>query len=268
MRPKPQLTDPLQRHKSPREFVSALAEIISAPAIAEFDTRFEWAPSQREPTGIQNRVKVPASEYAKLEHTARELKKIGKRQYNVLTGPIVMVGKDPDVPLIHVAIKTVRQGRPCRVETWLRNVPLEDVLGWMNRGLTVQLEGVVVKEGHALRVREPTKFGPTHVPPTLLTSRLSCAFASVRRSAHLPGGSSLPRPGLRLRPRVRGHSLGVVVGEQVGIDAQRRRHLRVSHEALSCNGGIPAASGLSRGSCTSWAAPTTRRHCRPPWRAN
>jgi hypothetical protein len=73
-----------------------------------------------------------------------------------------MIGKDPDIPIIHVAIKTVRQGRSCRVETWLHDYQLEDVTDWMNKGITVQLEGVVAREGHALRVRKPTKFGPIY----------------------------------------------------------------------------------------------------------
>jgi hypothetical protein len=150
-----------------REFVSALADIVAEKAIVEFESRFDWAPSQGTPIGVQRRVTVPASEYGKLEHTVRELKRIRKNPFNVLTGPIVMIGKDPDNPLIHVAIKTVRQGRPCRVETWLRGYQLEDVTGWMNRGITVQLEGVVAREGHALRVREPTKFGPVYTPPSL-----------------------------------------------------------------------------------------------------
>lgn len=33
-----------------------------------------------------------------------------------------------------------------------------------------------------------------------------------------------------------------MVIEQVRVDRQSRRHLRVSHEARSCNGGIPAAN--------------------------
>lgn len=145
-----------------REFVSALADIVAETAIAQFESRFEWAPSQGSPVGVQRQVTVPASEHDKLEQTARQLKRIRKDPFNVLTGPIVMIGKDPDIPIIHVAIKTVRQGRSCRVETWLHDYQLEDVTDWMNKGITVQLEGVVAREGHALRVRKPNKFGPIY----------------------------------------------------------------------------------------------------------
>lgn len=160
--PKPSEIGDLVAQGVTREFVSALADIVAETAIAEFECRFQWAPSQGSPAGVQERVTVPASEYGKLEQTVRELKRVRNDPFNVLTGPIVMIGKDPEIPLIHVAIKTMRHGRACRVETWLRDYQLEDVTGWMNRGITVQLEGVVRKEGHALRVRQPTKFAPIH----------------------------------------------------------------------------------------------------------
>lgn len=164
----PQATEinELVRRGVTREFVSALAEVLAQPAVSEFDARFEWAPAQGTPIGVTEHVTVPASEQEKLEHTVRQLKKARKQQFNVLTGPIVMIGKDPDSPRIHVAIKTVRKGRPCRVETWLDQAPLEQVTGWMNEGRTVQLEGIVIKEGHALRVRSPQRFAPISVQPS------------------------------------------------------------------------------------------------------
>lgn len=143
-----------------REFISALSRVLSDRAVAEFETQFEWAQSQKKPTNINDFIKIPSAAEEKLAETARRLKQSAKREFHVLTGPIVTVSKFPDDPYVYATIKTLRGGRSCSVEAILRDTPLDVVTSWMNSTETVQLQGEVTRKGPLLQVMNPQSFGP------------------------------------------------------------------------------------------------------------
>lgn len=147
-----------------REFVSAISRVLAEDAVAEFETRFEWASSQPTPARIVKSVSVPAAAQEKLIETVRILKRSKQREFNVMTGPIVTVSKFPDDPTVYATIKTVRGGHPCNVTAFLPGIPLKTVTGWMTSGETVQLQGVVDRQGGGLVVRSPHGFGPIALP--------------------------------------------------------------------------------------------------------
>ncbi|GAD87060.1 MULTISPECIES: hypothetical protein [Nocardia] len=147
-----------------REFVSAITRVLAEGAVAEFETRFEWAPSQPTPTRIAQSVSIPAAAEEKLTETIRILKRSKRREFNVMTGPIVTVSKFPDDPNVYATIKTVRGGHPCNVTAILPSLPLKTVTEWMTSGETVQLQGVVDRQGGGLVVRSPQGFGPIALP--------------------------------------------------------------------------------------------------------
>lgn len=143
-----------------REFVSAIARVLAETAVAEFETRFEWAPSQPGPASMAKSVSIPAAAEEKLTETVRILKQSKRREFNVMTGPIVTVSKFPGDPNVYATIKTVRGGHPCNVSAFLPGIPLKTVTAWMTSGETVQLQGVVERQGGGLVVRKPQGFGP------------------------------------------------------------------------------------------------------------
>ncbi|MBF6278558.1 MULTISPECIES: hypothetical protein [Nocardia] len=146
-----------------REFVSATGRVLAEDAVAEFETRFEWASSQPTPARIAKSVSVPAAAKEKLTETVRLLKRSKRREFNVMTGPIVTVSKFPGDPIVYATIKTVRGGHPCNVTAFSRT-PLKTVTEWMNTGETVQLQGVVDRGSSGLVVRNPEGFGPIALP--------------------------------------------------------------------------------------------------------
>lgn len=143
-----------------REFVSAITRVLAEAAVAEFETRFEWAPSQPAPASMTKSVSIPAAAEEKLTETVRILKQSKRREFNVMTGPIVTVSKFPDDPNVYATIKTVRGGHPCNVSAFLSGIPLKTVTEWMTSGETVQLQGVVERQVGGLVVRKPQGFGP------------------------------------------------------------------------------------------------------------
>lgn len=147
-----------------REFVSAITRVLAEDSVAEFETRFEWAASQPAPARIVKSVSVPVGAKEKLTETVKILKRSKKREFNVMTGPIVTVSKFPDDRTVFATIKTVRGGHPCSVTAFLPDFPLKAVTEWMTSGETVQLQGVVERQGGGLVVRQPQGFGPIALP--------------------------------------------------------------------------------------------------------
>lgn len=95
--------------------MSAISRVLAEDAVAEFETRFEWASSQPVPTRIVKSVSVPAAAQEKLTEMVKILKRSKQREFNVMTGPIVTVSKFPADPTVYATIKTVRGGHPCNV---------------------------------------------------------------------------------------------------------------------------------------------------------
>ncbi|WP_145961953.1 hypothetical protein [Rhodococcus ruber] len=147
-----------------REFVSAVTRVLDDDAVSEFETRFEWAPACSPPASAPTAVSVPADAKSKLVETSRRLKSASKREFNIMTGPIVTVTKFPDNPVVYATIHTTRHGRLCAVEARLTNTPLDLVTKWMTDSETVQLQGVVTRAGSHLRVDNPVGFGPLRLP--------------------------------------------------------------------------------------------------------
>jgi len=64
-----------------REFVSAITRVLAEAAVAEVETRFEWAPSQPAPASMTKSVSVPAAAEEKLTQTVRILKQSKRREF-------------------------------------------------------------------------------------------------------------------------------------------------------------------------------------------
>jgi hypothetical protein len=144
-----------------REFISALVRILSEPAVAEFEARFDWAESQRPPDAVPKSITAPSEAADLLVKTARLMRAVPKPRFDILTGPIVQVRHERDNSVGFASIRTVRNGRPCEVRVWLKGgVPLE-VHQWMNSGRTVLVHGTVERAGASgLNIRQPQTFGP------------------------------------------------------------------------------------------------------------
>jgi hypothetical protein len=137
-----------------REFASAVSAVLSEPAVSELGAQFEWAPSHGSPAGTPKRVEIPSAAQPKIQAAVGLLRAAKVPKQETLTGPIVVIAKEPEDEQTRFGIRTVRGGRQCRVETFTA-APLAEVTEWMNNGTIVQITGDVVRLGNTLSVPRP-----------------------------------------------------------------------------------------------------------------
>ncbi|MCT7294032.1 hypothetical protein NVV99_24345 [Rhodococcus sp. PAE-6] len=159
--PRPSVVPDLVAAGASREFVSALGRILADPAVAEFETRFDWAQSQRAPEAVPKSLTAPAAAVPLLEKTAKMMKAAPRPKFEILTGPIVQVRHEPGSPVGYVSVSTVRNGRTCEVRVWLQGGLPSEVHAWMMQSTTILVQGKVERAGSAgLNIRYPEAFGP------------------------------------------------------------------------------------------------------------
>lgn len=137
-----------------REFVTAVTRVLQQDAVATLDASFEWAPAQGGPAGTPARVEIPATAASKIEETGRKLRAAKRPQHEIFTGPVVVVEHEPDETVTRFAIRTMRGGKSCRIETTTR-APVDEVLEWMRRQVIVQVRGRVSRSGGSLAIAKP-----------------------------------------------------------------------------------------------------------------
>ncbi len=138
-----------------REFATAVVAVLSEQAVSSIDARFEWAQSQGDPAGVPAQVEIPAESEAKIVEAVRLLRSAKRPKSEIFTGPVVVVAREPEDAQTRFAIRTVRGGRQCRIET-TTTAPLAEVLQWMNNGTTLQIAGDVSRSGGSLQIDSPT----------------------------------------------------------------------------------------------------------------
>lgn len=94
------------------EFTSALARVLTQPAVAEFSATFEWAPGEAPAPRTAPTVAVPSAAAERVERVSRKLRtQAGRRGVEVLTGPVVGVHRTDDDQRWH------RHGSDCAQRT-------------------------------------------------------------------------------------------------------------------------------------------------------
>jgi len=144
-----------------RELIMALHEIISDPAVATFEARFDWSPAVTKPASIPASVTVPAEASDLLSMMARLLARPRAVTPETITGPIVEVRHLPGDPLGEVALQSPRRGRSVEIRVRLQRAQLDDAHDWMRSGRTVVAEGRIQRTpGRTLRMDAPTDIYP------------------------------------------------------------------------------------------------------------
>lgn len=139
----------------------ALYEIVSDPAVATFEARFDWSPAVTKPASIPASVTVPAAASDLLSMTARLFARPRGVTSETITGPIVEVRHLPDDPLGEVALQCPRRGRSVEIRVRLHRAQLDDAHDWMRSGRTVVAEGRIQRTpGRTLRMDAPTDIYP------------------------------------------------------------------------------------------------------------
>jgi hypothetical protein len=144
-----------------REFVSAVHDIVSDPAVGSFGADFSWAPGLRPPPSASRGVEIPTEARELLEYTASLLATTRVDTMETVSGPIVEVRHIPEDPIGSIAVQTVRNGRPAEVRITLTAGELDRALEWMRSGRTIIAEGNITRTpGHPLRLERPSSLQP------------------------------------------------------------------------------------------------------------
>jgi hypothetical protein len=148
--------------------VVAINHVLSAPAVAEFETAFTWASGVTAPAAVPSSVTIPADARELLTHTARLLLNTRRDLSERITGPIVEVRHVPEEPFGEVAVQTIRNGRAAEVRVRLNTSQLDSCHEWMRTARTVLVEGRVKRDpGKPLRIDTPSAIYPldeTYLP--------------------------------------------------------------------------------------------------------
>ncbi|MFF1946841.1 hypothetical protein ACFVWF_32405 [Rhodococcus qingshengii] len=143
-----------------REFVQALSNVVSHPAVAEFEARFSWALSQP-PSAEAAKSKIcPAEAAPLLDIAAKLMKSAPKTEAESISGQIVQVRREPDSPFIHVSLSTVRNSRATEVRITQPSSMHDTTLDWWKGRLTVTARGLIERNSTGLFIRSPQRFGP------------------------------------------------------------------------------------------------------------
>ncbi|RGP48484.1 hypothetical protein AWH04_08995 [Rhodococcus erythropolis] len=143
-----------------REFVQAMSRLLSEPAVAEFEARFEWAETQQVASNLPKSLSAPAEAASALKATAKLMKRVRVPAFETLTGPIIEVRKEPNWEVVHATIQTMRGGRHCELRVWIKGTPLTEVLAWMDAVETILVTGRVERSNSVLTIRAPESCGP------------------------------------------------------------------------------------------------------------
>lgn len=179
-----------------RELVVALEQVLSSPAVSEFEARFQWAEAITPPGRLPDRVEVSASAAPLLTATAKLLRASRKDPTQVITGPIVEVRHLPNDPYGEIAVQTIRRGRMNEIRVRLPGNDLDRALEWMREARAVLVEGQLVSTpGKPLRILAPTRVHPldeSFLPPALprIPNVMPPSGIDFRPKGELPGPTS------------------------------------------------------------------------------
>jgi hypothetical protein len=125
------------------EFATALHNVISQQAVAEFSASFAWAPAGGPPPAVPAQTTIPAAVAPRVERVARRLREtMPRRSTELLTGPIVEVHRNDDESG-SVVIQTIRNAHQALVRVNVSPQRLDEALVWMRRRETVLIRGRV-----------------------------------------------------------------------------------------------------------------------------
>lgn len=133
------------------EFASALHRVLIEEAVAEFGATFQWAPmAGPQPEGLKG-VTIPSASAPRVAVVAERLRETPPQpQFEILTGPIVAVARDPERGGI-VTIDTFRNSRNTHVSVRVTDDErFNNALDWMKHRTTVALEGRITRHGSVL----------------------------------------------------------------------------------------------------------------------
>jgi hypothetical protein len=144
-----------------REFCSALASILSDPAVGEFETRFDWAESIPAPETMPKSVVIESEAAVRIEEAARKLKKGRIDTRSMFSGDIVELRHVTDEPFGFIWVSTIRKGRRSEIRVRLPFSAYQDALTWHHSQRVVIVEGQIeVGVGRRLVVESPVSCRP------------------------------------------------------------------------------------------------------------
>ncbi|WP_030461868.1 hypothetical protein [Kitasatospora sp. NRRL B-11411] len=144
-----------------REFCSALAQILSAPAVAEFETRFGWAAALPGPSTMPTSFTIDGAAQEKVEHAADLLKRSRIDATSTFSGNIIELRRRADDPYGFVTVSTIRRGRAAEIRVRLPFGQYQDAVSWHRAQRAVLVEGdVSLGTGRRLVVEHPRKCVP------------------------------------------------------------------------------------------------------------
>ena len=143
-----------------REFVVALAKVLTEPAVAAFSAEFKWARSFPAPTSLPRSVEISAAAGRKMQDVAAAMRHTKTPRAEIFSGPIIEVHHAPDDPLGSVVVQGVRKARTARVRVMVSTARVEQALELMRNHETVVVSGRIRREGNELRCAAKDAFLP------------------------------------------------------------------------------------------------------------
>lgn len=153
-----------------KELFASLEKILYDPAVAEFETRFTWATNSPVAEDVPSAVSIPADAREIVKQTVEVLTQTQRQPTRIFTGPIVAYERNPDDPLFRIALQTPNaNGRLSWVYMMLRAEKRNDILHWIEQGLTVTVQGIIERApGRPLQLQGISD--PTPLDDTFLTT--------------------------------------------------------------------------------------------------
>ncbi|MFF0271817.1 hypothetical protein [Streptomyces sp. NPDC004330] len=126
-----------------REFCSAVAAILSEPAVAEFETRFDWANAVPAPSTMPESVLIESEAVERIELVAEKLKRSRIDQRSIFSGDIVELRHMTDEPFGDIWVSTIRRGRRSEIKIRLPFDHYQQAVAWHHAQRAVIVEGKV-----------------------------------------------------------------------------------------------------------------------------
>ncbi|MEU7725178.1 hypothetical protein AB0B78_08010 [Streptomyces sp. NPDC040724] len=126
-----------------REFCSAVAAILSEPAVSEFETRFDWAKAIPASSTMPTSVVIESDAVERIELAAEKLKRGRVDQRSVFSGDIVELRHVAQEPFGDIWISTIRKGRRSEIKVQLPFAHYQEAVAWHREQRAVIVEGQI-----------------------------------------------------------------------------------------------------------------------------
>lgn len=140
-----------------RELLSALYEVISAPAVLSFNTSFAWSEVLSTPKHLEDTsVDIPSAAAELLKRTIPRFARPARDDTERFTGPIVQMRHEKLPNSGRVSIDTFRNSRKVEISTYVSSEKLDEMHNAFAEQDTVVVEGVVRSSPNGLFIDSPS----------------------------------------------------------------------------------------------------------------